>query len=75
MPMVTHGAGRESAVLGPQTHRLPSQVMWGTMAGRSFVDAHPGVTILTAVTVAFMNFSSSEALLLPFGAFSGFIEV
>lgn len=32
MPMVTHGAGRESAVLGPQTHRLPSQVMWGTMA-------------------------------------------
>ena len=34
MPMVgsANGGHRESAVLGPQTHRLPWQVMWGVLA-------------------------------------------
>ena len=34
MPMVgsANGGHRESAVLGPQTHRLPWQVMWGILA-------------------------------------------
>ena len=35
MPMVRNGGHRghrESAVLGPQTHRLPARLMWGTLA-------------------------------------------
>lgn len=51
MPMVgsANGGHRESAVLGPQTHRLPWQVMWG-------------VTMLTALTVALMNFGMILAI-------------
>lgn len=52
MPMVgsaMNGGHRESAVLGPQTHRLPWQVMWG-------------VTMLTALVVALMNFGMILAI-------------